>query len=312
MAYQVSNGSSIPHATDYKNLLTLLKAFAESNGWTTLRWNVTTELEWIAVGPGLSGYEKVYIGVSTYSYASNQAYCWQMGVFTGYDPSAAFYSQPNAMIKAVALWQSTIQYWFIVNGQRILLATNINGIDQLGYMGKFFTYNTPEQYPNPLLIAGPLASVAYVPYNDLSVKGAFIDGSPTALLRDNSKPNLTLWPMNLTNVWSEERMGSNLILPAVEAISTTNSLVPLFPVCVASPSVALPTFQNTTYSGTYNRLNYSEIPPTLNLFGDLDGVYFCPNLFEDPLRSQHPSVQVSGIDHILFSNGPTYAALRLS
>jgi hypothetical protein len=65
MATQISNGTTVPHATDYADLLSKLKTFALANGWTSIE---DSSDKLVLIGSG-AGTDQIYVAFQKYANA---------------------------------------------------------------------------------------------------------------------------------------------------------------------------------------------------------------------------------------------------
>lgn len=120
-----------------------------------------TEKELIIKAPGLSGTEDIYLGIQPYQSVSGDYYNWRVAGMVGYYPAETFDNQPGlSPPKYMCLWNSTIPYWFIANGQRVIVVTKVSTTYQMCYLGKFLPYALPSEYPYPVVVAGTYHSPA--------------------------------------------------------------------------------------------------------------------------------------------------------
>ena len=156
-------------ATDYLDLLDKLKVFLTTNADL-----VAASQEWVCnrddgtdmlfQGPGLSTTEEIFIGFRPYDDEAADVYSWDVCSFLGYTPSVSFDVQPGRVVTRDAflpLWDSSIPYWFIANGQRVIVIAKVNTTYQSCYLGKFNAYATPNQYPYPVFWGGMTNNGAY-------------------------------------------------------------------------------------------------------------------------------------------------------
>jgi len=154
MAVEISNGTSVPHATDYQDLLAKLVIFATANGWALTE---STSDKVVLTGEGLSGGDAIHVAFQKYSDVGTDAFGWYLNGYTGYQSGLSFIQQPGAIpasYPALPLWNSAIPYWFIVSARRIIVVAKISTTYQVAYMGYMLPYGTPGQYPYPLVIGG--------------------------------------------------------------------------------------------------------------------------------------------------------------
>jgi hypothetical protein len=120
--------------------------------WEQLRWTGGNEL--ILRGQGLSGAEEIYVGLKTYFDAGNDYYNWECRGFRGFLTADPFASQPGTSRGCyLPLWNSSTPYWFVVNGDCIIVVAKVSTVYQLAYLGRVVPYGQPGAYPYPVLIA---------------------------------------------------------------------------------------------------------------------------------------------------------------
>jgi len=162
-------------ATDYLNLLSLLRTFLTTDStltglgqnWTELKTNSTpyshtdngqvntVEFETYLRAPGLSTTEQIFINIQAYTNVSTSLYNWRLTGALGFISGNTWFLQPGISPQAfVYLWDTSIPYWFIANGQRVIVIAQIAGNIEMAYLGKFLPDGTPGQYPYPVFIGG--------------------------------------------------------------------------------------------------------------------------------------------------------------
>lgn len=174
-------------ATDYIDLLAQLRNFLKTDAtlvglgqnWTELATNSTpytvvdasvsntVDFETFLRAPGLSGTEQIYVNIQAYHNAGNDIWNWRMKGAIGFialGPGSTFQNQPGSSPDAfMLLWNQPITFWFIANGQRVIVVAKITTIYESCYLGKLLPYGTPSQYPYPLVIGGTSGSGGPVP-----------------------------------------------------------------------------------------------------------------------------------------------------
>lgn len=157
MAYEIGT------ATDYTDLLAKLKTFVTTNAdlvaagqeWTMVREDTIDEV--IFKAPGLSTTEEIYLGFRRIENIGTGLYTYDIAGFTGYSSSASFDNQPGRVATKDTYfpgWQNSTPYWFIANGQRVVIVAKVNTRYMSMYLGKFLPYGTPNQYPYPVMSLG--------------------------------------------------------------------------------------------------------------------------------------------------------------
>lgn len=235
---------------------------AANTVWTQLAYNgtsytagidtVTAEYYWKA--PGLSGSEAIYLNTRAYYNTTNDYYNIELRGAQGYQSTANFVSQPGiSPASYVLLWNQSMPYWFIANGQRVIVFAKVSTVYESLYMGKFLPYGTPSQYPYPVLIGGTCDGMDYrfsdTSYHHLS----FWDPTNLQLCYiDNTWITVQNWGNSgqqpqVNNVWPWVYGGSSRMTWGSQLL---NGGYGIFPARIESNS------------------------PANNIFGELDGVGF--------------------------------------
>ena len=200
MAYEVSYVDNADTVLAHCKMVDRIKTLALANGWTALRdVTATDSREVILKGVGLTGLEEIYVGIKTYYDSGADIYNLTIGGFTGYLAGSTFETQPGYMLSSVPAHNNRIDYWLIVNAQRIACGMKVGTpVYESFYMGKFFPYARPTQYPYPLYVGGSLAPNALTRFSDIGhsmpYKGA---SSVTQKLR-----GLADWVANYTHPYN--------------------------------------------------------------------------------------------------------------
>jgi hypothetical protein len=187
-------------ATDYKDLLSLLRTFltthtdlvnaTPSQAWTEMRWDTPDEYELILKGPGLAGTDEIFVGIQTFSDSGTDYYNWRLQGFTSYLAGNAFADQPGAIPIAsrppsLAMIDGSLPYWFVADGRRFVVVTRVSSIYQACYLGFLLPYGMPTQLPYPLAVGGSITGQAGYRYSVTGVSHRhFID--PGHLDSDNN------------------------------------------------------------------------------------------------------------------------------
>jgi hypothetical protein len=117
------------------------------------------EAIWSTVGN--DGLRAIYVGAKNFWDAGGDYYNWRLNGFTGFNNAQPFANQPGGMNKDytpfVPMWKNSMPYWFVANGQRVMMFVRVSTIYMSMYMGLVNTFISPGQYPYPLLIGGCMA-----------------------------------------------------------------------------------------------------------------------------------------------------------
>lgn len=260
----------------HKEMLLKIQALAVLNGWTTLRYDTSNpdSHELILKGEGLSGTEEIFIGVRTYENVSADYYNLAVAGFTGYVPSNTWSTQPGFRESGVPAHNQSIDYWLIVNAQRIAFGLKVGTpVYESAYVGKIFPYATPSQFPYPLAVIGMLNGASATRYSDTNHTMGFKGNRVNCALRwmDGTYKQPLMYPQN--NSWVSGNSTSNV----QEALRDTGDAYPILPMvmCEAVP----------------------------NVFGELDGIGYVSN-FNNTVESV---IQVGGTPVV---DNPAWTALE--
>lgn len=205
-------------------------------------------------GPGLGGTQEIYIQIQAFYNASGGYYNWRLMGASGYNSGQTFYAQPGASPQSfMPLWNNTIPYTFIANGQRVIVIAQVGTVYESCYLGLFNPYGSPGQYPYPLAIGGS-ANTNNTVYSDITWNHqAFFD--PLALYVN--------WIDGSWQQVQNQNSGGGVI-----------TLFNVFPWSYANGYK--PTWMAANLDGSYPifaaRLEMAS--PSANVAGELDGVYF--------------------------------------
>jgi hypothetical protein len=137
--------------------------FAVTPPWTSLRRVSGSEMIW--QGPGNGGLDEIIVGAKTFNDVGTDYYNWRLGGFTAYNAGSAFNQQPGYLGGAsqaqpspvLTLWDSSIPYWIIANGRRVIVIAKVSTIYVTAYLGFLSSYMAPGAFPYPLIVGGNLA-----------------------------------------------------------------------------------------------------------------------------------------------------------
>lgn len=286
-------------ATDYIDLLAKLRTFLTTDttlvslgqNWTELHTNATpytrvdfgqtntVEFETYLRAPGLSTTEEIFVQLQAFTNAGTGIFNWRLRGAVGYISANDWFHQPGASPDAfLYLWNAAIPYWFIANGQRVIVAAQVSAEYESMYLGKFLPDATPGQYPYPLFIGGggadatPLggtqgndATAANLAHSDVSnFHAAFFDPACAFICDLNG-----VW--QVFNHWNNGGDG--------HATSSTNQINPYADNGSSAAGQATTPggmkWMTTNLDGSYPLLpvRLEQVNPSPNLLGTLDGVF---------------------------------------
>ena len=240
-------------------ILGIIKTLAEANGWTTLRYvNTGSDRELILKSLGLSGAEEIYVGFQTYQSSGGDYYNLNCGVFNGYISGNSLETQPGAQLVGVPAHNNAITYFITANAQRIVGCFKVGTpVYEHFYVGKFFPYARPGEYPSPLVCGGMLTASQAIRFDNTSQSfaypGYYYDTTNNRLYQRDQAGNWvrpSCWPF--TNA-----SGTSYALAGAQGTST---LVPADTYYQIEPIILSQQSSNNSPS---------------NVWGEFDGVYFC-------------------------------------
>lgn len=165
-AVQISDGGSFPHATDFDDLLDILKTFlttdstlvAASEEWTALKDDTTSvanERFLYMEGPGLASGDEINVNIRTYFNVPGDYYNWEVRGAVNFDTLEVFEDQPGTSPGTfVPLSQTTIPYWMIASGRRFIVVAKVSTVYSTMYGGFILPYALATEYPYPMYIGG--------------------------------------------------------------------------------------------------------------------------------------------------------------
>lgn len=286
-------------ATDYLNLLSLLRTFLTTDAtlvslgqnWTEQKTNSTpyshtdaaqvntVEFETYLKAPGLSTTEQIFINIGAYTNASSGLFNWRMVGALGFITGNTFFLQPGISPQSfMYLWNSSIPYWFIANGQRVIVVTQVSGNFEMCYLGKFLPDATPGQYPYPVFIGGtggdatPLGgaqgndpNAANRIHSDVSnFHAAFFD--PAAAFHCDVGAGWQVWNHWNGSVDAHSAANNNQINPYADDGSTGSGQT-------TTPGQLKWLVQNIDGSYPLIPVRLEQLLPNVNVVGTLDGVF---------------------------------------
>lgn len=319
-------------ATDYLDCLSQLRAFLKTDAtlvslgqnWTEIETNATShtvtdgtqintvDFESYLVAPGLSGTEAIYINFQAYHNVTADIYNWRIKGAIGHltlGGANTFFTQPNASPDAVIpMWNQPLTFWFIANGQRVIVVVKIATVYESGYFGKFLPYGTSGQFPYPLAIGGATGSGIAGVGDGLEPTLPNIRYSETSVGHACFFDPYNLFWLDVGNVW---RVIGNYFAGTHHSSGGMDSTWPYF-----YDDAANITFIETNLDGSYPlfavRLSIGgSSGAAIAELGELDGV-FCSTGFGS---SSESDITVGSDHYYLFQNAfrtskENYVALK--
>lgn len=279
MAYVTGYVDNTGGTSAHYGLLALIRTQALANGWTSLRYDTSTDNhELILKGVGLSGTEEIFVGFKTYQDAGADYYNISLATFTGYVSGNSFETQPGININSVPAHNVRIDYWLVINAQRILCAMKVGTpVYESFYLGKFLPYTLPSQYPYPVACCGTLNGSPATRFSDTTHSFGFAGNTPAFEIRrpDGTYAAPYCWP------WTAP------MLTTTQQLRETGTVYTLQPIVLHNNS-------NTIY-------------------GELDGVFHISGFSQ----GSENTLVIGGVTYVVIQNiyrtgFNDYIALRLS
>lgn len=237
--------------------------------------NLAGEKELILKAPGLSGSDSIYLGIKPYQNAGSDYYNWNVAGMTGFNSASTFSGQPGRSPSVyLPLTSAQMTYWFFVNGQRAIVVAKVSSTYQMMYLGKFFVYGLPSQYPYPVIVSA--TSDGYSQRHSVADHTAHNIGNPGS----------GSYMANVDGAWLRirNRYQSSSGVDVFEEssyVSASDYGVKVWPTCRygdggynASTSVHNPIYSSESWPNncyTLLPLILNRISPA-NVYGEVDGV----------------------------------------
>ena len=231
-----------------QNFLQVLHDKLVLEGWSVLRYDTVSEpRELIAKGVGYSGTEEIFIGFRSYQDVGADYYNLSVACFTGYVSGNAFDAQPGYKENSVCGHNLRIDYWLNISPQRVAFTLKIGTpVYQHGYVGKFFPYFTPSQYPYPVACIGMLPGRSTLRFSSdtptFGYRGSIAQASVRVL--SGVWQQADAWPFNSQGV------------------------------CATTEDVSRGYANQRDTNGTYSLLPVTLMASNTDVYGELEGVYY--------------------------------------
>ena len=261
MAYSIATVIPAGGLLAHHKLVEAFRDFAVANGWTVMRYStVSVDHELILKAPGLTGTEEIFVGIQTYQSIPGDYYNLLLGSFTGYIPGNSFSTQPGAKLSGCPAHNNSITYYAAINGQRLVFMLKVGTpVYVHGYLGKFFPYARPSEYPYPVICAGIFNGAEAKRFSDLSnyfpYHGLTVSANTNFYMRrpDGTWYAPAMWPF--THGSYDDSGGTSLAGKASYGCQVpANGKYQIEPIIL------------------HDRNN--SISLTNNIWGELDGVYY--------------------------------------
>ena len=154
-----------------------------SEEWTQHFWDLGVETanrnKLILEGPGLAGTDQIFVGFNTYYSEPGDYYNISVNGMTGYSSGSLYDDQPGLSPHGeVPLFKNALEYWMIVNGQRIAMLIKVETTYSSFYVGFPFRLTRPGAHPYPLVAMGMVDGRVGRRYSATSLYAAGFLGNP--------------------------------------------------------------------------------------------------------------------------------------
>lgn len=153
-------GTATDAADLWDKLLTFLTSDSALTGageeWSD-DWSGDGGNEHVLVGPGMSGTDEIYVGMRLHVDTDADEHWIEFRGMTGIiSAGEAVEDHINVQPEPVLMFidNSVMNYWFVANGRRFMIALKISTTFESCYAGFFLPYATPTEYPYPMFIGG--------------------------------------------------------------------------------------------------------------------------------------------------------------
>lgn len=237
---------------------------AAGEEWAVERWTGGNEL--VLRGQGLDATQEIYVGMKGEFNVGADYYNWDCRGFTGYSVDT-FSTLPGASRATyLSLWNSSIPYWFVVNGQRIIVVAKVSTTYHIGYFGYWYPYGQPSAFPYPVLIAASTGiqatrwSATTNDHSNLTAPDYAVSTQPTQPSTVFYDVSGAWCPISRRDLTAGVTAGEAKMHPWCYGWSTTRSLAQI----------------DKNADGSYPVMPaiIRQSLPAENLLGELDGVYW--------------------------------------
>ncbi len=283
----IRTGTALDHVALFDELLSFLQSDSDGPSWTLLRENSAGDSA-LFMAPGLAATDEIYIGVNLTADAGADTFAIGFWMFKDYNAALEDDEQPGASIVCyMPVWDDAMPFWFVANGQRLIVTAKVSTVYTAAYAGKFFPDGLPSEYPMPYYV-GSCATAASTRWSSTSesVRNPWDPGLAARVLLPSGQWRTVC---NFYDDAGAERgnTDSHYIWPFYSGISGSGV--------------------RTRYRELRENLDgsYSLLPlilhgdnPQSDMLGALDGVYAVPAFS----AATEDTVTVSGVQHLLVQN----------
>lgn len=108
--------------------------------------------------PGNDGAGAFVVGIHHFRRLDADYFDWELAAFDGFGAALDWSAQPGVHDDLyVPLVNSSMPYWFVANGRRVVVVAKVGSQYETAYLGPIAPYFSPGQVPYPMALGGSLA-----------------------------------------------------------------------------------------------------------------------------------------------------------
>ena len=239
-------------------------------------------------GPGLAGTDNILVSIRAYEDPSAPLYNYSLNGLAVFDPALTLDNQLTINTTVFTpLDDNVIEYWFMVNGRRIIVVAKIGGIYMSFYLGFILPYALPSEYPYPLYIGGN-SKLSTIKFTDTrpDFRGFFDPGDDSSYLREPggawrvfenyTGATTTEISVQVSNTWPYRGVGSFVNNFSAAFRDSPGGEYALIPIVLHSDSPSLETYGEL--DGAYFISGFNNLPENTVTIG-ADTYISIPNIF---------------------------------
>lgn len=238
-----------------------------TNAWTLLNYDGVSSAIYNA--PGLSGAEEIGVGIGYEANVGTDSYALTGWMFRSYNAALPHTGQPgHSGLGYHPVWNQPTPYWFIGNGQRVIVVTKISTVYTASYIGKFLMYGAPGEYPQPYVRLMPWQDNTRWSSTAPSFRCFFDPGNHNGT--DMLNPNGQWYQLSnfQDSGGNESQMdGQNYLWPYTAPVLGNNSATNRY-------RELRDNIDDVSYT-LWPLIVMGELPST-DIYGELDGAFACP------------------------------------
>lgn len=260
-------------------------------------------------GPGNGGAEEIFVGLERFDTVDTDANYIRIYGMTGIIDSATTIAGHINVSPHVRIWSdaAAMKYWFVANGRRFAVVTNMSTVYQAAYAGLFLPYAPPTSYPYPMFIGGTSnGDSAVTNWRSTSDNHAHFPFSPKITSSGNNRSNA--WMIDTAGGWNPVTVESGDVSMMPRYVSTNDSdnvnrwlLSDVYYFSggmVGYNTIRSRVTQNYGGGFTVEQMTLSRTFPATEMFGVLDGAFFCPGVG----NAVENIIQIDGADYLVVQN----------